>query len=769
MNSEQEKRNSYPVAFILIALFVLQVNGLISYHSLTTDEMAHTVAGIYYLKTGNFQDGFDNPPLLQLLYGLPYAIGGLEFDTIGSEPPIAARYVNLFLGTLLAFSVYLFSMRVHGPRGAILSLFFIVSSPTIIAHSSITTTDIGMTLFLVLFCFALWYAHKQSSFASSALAACFLALAVSAKFTALSFLPFAFFISVLSPHWTERKRNDVLKELLIFVVVVWFVFCLFYKFEGCFSVKSGKYGTWLSYLGIPFPELAVKSFGEKLLLSGSNLPLHYYLGFSRETIRWIYYPTILFFKMPLGSLLFFLYALVCLCLKQWKPSKSHLYILLPALVFYLSMATNRFHDGVRHLIPALVLFYLGLGATLPQMLTKNKSYTYLIALTVILNVLSCQHCYPLYMSTFNWITAVASEAPFPASGADVDYAQDDGVVKKYLLDQRDSEKIFLCPYPSTRPRVGQVLINCSAWALFVSSGPGFRWLEGFQPKRYLGGSWLLYEVTEEMYKKRARDNRGNWAMQWPLFEYLLWEGKIDELFYETEEGLKTFRETGIYRIRALIYANRLHDALQEFDRLEKRYGPYPMSIQRWRYIIYELLGKGQGPRSQQAARALLSLRELEAIRLEKFWQQRTKKENYFQDVKLDEPNVDLRIIRAHLLFEAGKFKEAAEFYKSLGELLRKVPVLAMRSRQCFEYLRWRKKDERKLMTLVFDRVFAAEIPKVALSLNDELHTKYPNDYYVTSGYHWLAGWQRRGLLAITLPRKSIFDSVDAETGRYMRR
>ncbi len=769
MEQLRSKISFWYVAILLVAIFILQVWALLSYHSLTTDEMAHTVAGIYYLKTGNFQDGFANPPLLQLLYGLPYTVGGLDFDTIGSEPPYAARYVNLLLGTLLTVSVFLFSFKLHGPKGALFSLFLVVTSPTIIAHSSITTTDIGMTLFLVLFCFALWQAHKSSSVYYSALAALALAFSIAAKFTALSFLPVAFLLVLLSPLWSNRSKKDVLIELMIFGLVIWFVFCAFYKFSGCFSIKSDHESVLIRYLGIPFPTLAVKSFCEKLELSRSNLPLHFYLGFSRSTIRWLYYPTIPFFKMPLGSLLFFICALVTLCLKRWKLSKDHLYVLLPAIVFYFSMATNRFHDGVRHLIPALVLFYLGMGAAMSQLVDKSRSFLYFICLIVFLNVFVCLHTYPLYMSSFNWLTPLFSSSIFPASGADVDYAQDDKVVEKYVQRLPKEQKIFLCPFPPTRPRVGHVIINCSAWALFIDSGPGYHWLDGINPRQFIGGSWVHFEVTEEFLIKRAQRFPGKWSCQWPLYEYLLAEGRVDDLFLHTGRTVKTFTESGLYRLRALVYADRLGHALQEYDRLERAYGPYPMSVKRWRYLIVELMGKGKGNALEQSARALLSLRELDGYNSRPYWRKRVARVNYFRDVKTDHSSIELRTVRAHVLFEAGQLTEAFEFYKSLGKLTRQVPLLAQRFKHCSAFVSGSNKDERKLVALVYDRTFAADVPEYALAIVNRLHKKYPLDYYVTSGYHWLAGWQRRGLLSVRLPRKSLFDRVKPETQAYQRR
>ena len=162
---------------ILAVVLLLGVHALLAVTSLvrenpTVDEVAHLPAGITYWQTGTFRLYPHNPPLVKLAAALPVVLAHPAMERIYSLPswkqlyPVHAsiahefavenpdRYFELFtLARMVipAFSVlgglvvFLWSRRLYGPWGGLLSLSLWVFCPNVLAHARLVTTDIGAT------------------------------------------------------------------------------------------------------------------------------------------------------------------------------------------------------------------------------------------------------------------------------------------------------------------------------------------------------------------------------------------------------------------------------------------------------------------------------------------------------------------------------------------------------------------------------------------------------------------------------------------------
>ena len=82
---------------LCFCLFVGQGLYLVNWHTLVGDEVIHVVAGVLFWRTGVFEGGFDNPPLLQYLHGLPYELQLSSYELVSTQRPIAARLIYYFL------------------------------------------------------------------------------------------------------------------------------------------------------------------------------------------------------------------------------------------------------------------------------------------------------------------------------------------------------------------------------------------------------------------------------------------------------------------------------------------------------------------------------------------------------------------------------------------------------------------------------------------------------------------------------------------------
>ncbi len=145
------------------------------HHSPAYDETAHLTAGTSYWAEGDFRLQPENGNLPQRWIALPgWLIGGHSFPELDDERwrssdvwSLGDEYFHdrgndlsrlLFegraavavLGVCLCGLIYVWSRRMFGRGGAMLSLILAVFSPTLLAHAGLMTSDTCLVLFLFL-------------------------------------------------------------------------------------------------------------------------------------------------------------------------------------------------------------------------------------------------------------------------------------------------------------------------------------------------------------------------------------------------------------------------------------------------------------------------------------------------------------------------------------------------------------------------------------------------------------------------------------------
>ena len=155
---------------LLWAFFALGMAN-VRHASLTFDEGPHLAVGYATLRTGDFrlQPVHIHPPLANVIAAAPLllqndlpdpaSINGWQVNSLSSitanivwEYPhpahiaTAARTPILLLGVLLAALVFRWTRLIGGQMAGFIALLFYVFDPNIIAHSSLITTDLTITL-----------------------------------------------------------------------------------------------------------------------------------------------------------------------------------------------------------------------------------------------------------------------------------------------------------------------------------------------------------------------------------------------------------------------------------------------------------------------------------------------------------------------------------------------------------------------------------------------------------------------------------------------
>ena len=196
MKSRAVLLESVAVAALLLLFWVMAVTS-VREKSTTFDEVVHITSGYsswtlkdyrFTPKTGVFTQriaaiplllkDLDFPPLdpdrqpnRRLLYIADQFFYGMGNDPGGMLFP--CRAATALLGVVLGAVVYLWSRRLFGTAGALISLTCYVFSPTFLAHGRLATSDLNASLFFLLAAGAFWTVlHRAGVLTVAASALC---------------------------------------------------------------------------------------------------------------------------------------------------------------------------------------------------------------------------------------------------------------------------------------------------------------------------------------------------------------------------------------------------------------------------------------------------------------------------------------------------------------------------------------------------------------------------------------------------------------------
>jgi len=441
--------------------------------SLTFDEGPHIAAGYAYLRTGDLhlQPVHIHPPLANVLAAAPLLlqpdlpdprqIDGWEIaslsavtDTVVWQYPhparmaLAARLPIIGMTLLLAAVVCRWAADLWGPRGGLLALFLLAFDPNIIAHGSLVTTDMAVTLWGTAALFLAARALRCPRGASVAGVGLLLGLALASKVSAISLIPALLVLALLAPLPLRHRLTAALGGLALAALVLWAV----YRFE----VRTVP--------GFPIPLPAATH-----LEIYRSLQEHYRLGHpafllgqNRDHGWWYYFPVAFALKTPLPTLLLALVALIGKpalapqALRRWMP------LAVFPLVYLASTPLSSVNIGYRHLLPVLPFLFVLAGrsgtpvggrafqAKACATLRYVSRFTYYALLSWL--ALGTLQVSPHYLAFFNEL------AGGPAGGyrylvdSNLDWGQNLWQLRDWMREN-GVERVFYAHYSPARPEV----------------------------------------------------------------------------------------------------------------------------------------------------------------------------------------------------------------------------------------------------------------------------------------------------------------------------
>ncbi|NNG02895.1 MAG: hypothetical protein HKM95_02185, partial [Inquilinus sp.] len=389
-------------AFLMLAFGIALIADTYGIFNATTDEPAHIAAGMEFLDRGEYTLERLHPPLARLAVALgPYADGvrSAGRGDVWSEGRhllyeqgsywrtlTLARLGTLPFFILAAALTAIWARGFGGPVAGLAAFAFFVTTPALLAHGGLATTDMAFSsLFLAAVLAGIrWLQEGRAS--SALLLGLSAGLAFMAKFSAGPFLLVGFAILVLvrwriqRRHWTPmsllepRRRSQLAAAALVVLATVWAV----HGFRWSEVPLRSDLTEALAEAGAPVDgaaaESAVRTMVVPMFLSTVPDGLLAVLGYNavgKETFffgEWrtqghpLFYPVTLAVKTPVPLLILGLAGLGLLFRqgirdRDWRPAAPAVFF---SSVFVIAAASN-LNYGVRHILPVIPLLCVGAG------------------------------------------------------------------------------------------------------------------------------------------------------------------------------------------------------------------------------------------------------------------------------------------------------------------------------------------------------------------------------------------------------------------------
>ena len=557
-------RRAWFVAAV-VALAVIGVVRIIATYQVfnqTTDEPAHVATGMEWLQWGSYAFEPLHPPLARVAVALGPYLSGLRLQDHrnlwieGNELLFAnGHYLhNLALARagvlpfflLATFLVWHWTRSRYGDWPALAATFLFTTSPVVLAHAGLATTDMAATATFTWALLAFLNFVEGPTYGRAAILGGAAGLAILSKFSALLFLP-ACAITLLLTHWAMRQRMADTKPVTAAAALLWrrlvavtVLVILLVGWAGYrFSISSaataadrphytidqlvGKSGALhnIAYAVAEAPFIPAPAFFQglaKVRFKESTGHKSYLLGHIRETGWWYFFPVALAVKSTLPFLLLAVVGGIYLAKSAWMGQANWINLapLTAAFTVLIVCLPSHINIGIRHILPIypLLAIIAGVGA---RRIWEGIKPAYLGPIIIVAlfawQIEASVRAHPDYLAYFN---ESASRHPEDILiDSDLDWGQDllrlapalqqlhvNHLAIAYAGSPKlDLNNFGLPPFHVLAPHeraTGWIAISVLPLKTggFGQPDDSYSWLEAYQPVGRAGKSIWLYYVPE---------------------------------------------------------------------------------------------------------------------------------------------------------------------------------------------------------------------------------------------------------------------------------
>ena len=460
-------RDGAVLAAGLALLFVLGLTSLRS-KSAIYDEPVHITAGYAAARFGEVRFNPDHPPLVAtmaaapLLFedvrfpaddpawvmGRPYEVGRrfLYRWNDGDRLLIRGRAVILCLAAALAALVFFWTRALWGSAAAALALLLAVTSPDVLAHGQVVTTDLGATLFIFATVAAFERVTRRVTAGRVVVAGLALGAAFATKFSALILLPVLAALAVVVALRVKDRLRVLAGVLAAMGVVAFVLLWSAYRFRYAASTDPRIEAA------IPWdrlrPEEPVASLVDGLRLT-HLLPEGYLWGFvrffehqeSRSSFLLgersdhgfaAFFPVSFAVKTPLGLL--GLLAVSAVLAARGLRKREDAFLWIPILLYAAVSLTRGINIGHRHLLPLYPFLFVLAGRAAAWAVREwpRRAPAMLVAGLAAWQAGAALWIHPHYLAYFNELAGGPSRGYRVLVDSSLDWGQDLKGLKPYM-------------------------------------------------------------------------------------------------------------------------------------------------------------------------------------------------------------------------------------------------------------------------------------------------------------------------------------------------
>jgi hypothetical protein len=435
------------------------------------DEQNHLARGYALLTTGDPRLSIEHPPLINVLEALP--LGGhfaLPLDDpswasadwyrfadrflwhVNGQPDLMvflARWPVIALTILLIALIGRWAGEIGGPSAALVALGFVALDPNILAHGNLATTDLGITLTVVLAAYAVWHATHQPALRSSIFAGLATGMMLASKSSAPLFwgtFGLLFTFSAISPDLgfkrtvfrAGRRAGLYAVITLIGLLVLWATYA--------FQIAPFHDG------GAPIPMATYWQGLRRVLANVDDGRTSYLLGETRVGGWPLYFPITFVVKTPLPVLILLVAAAVITLIMPRQLITA--FLLLPVGFYGLMVLQSSLNLGYRHLLPMLPFLYIWIGWSVTRLRPGSRGRLVLERVTVGLLIwmaMSTLWIAPHFLAYFNPLGGGPKHGWRVVADSSIDWGQDLKRLADHLSERKIDEPIHLSWFGSSYP------------------------------------------------------------------------------------------------------------------------------------------------------------------------------------------------------------------------------------------------------------------------------------------------------------------------------
>jgi hypothetical protein len=497
------------VAGCLLSLHAV-VLGWIDYtNAPTLDEVAHLAAGIHQWQYFDFSLYKVNPPLVRTIAALPVLLARpkTDWNAINNDPRARsefqvgqdfvkangarsfwlfalARWACIPFSLIGGYVCYRWASELYGGRSGLLALGLWCVCPNILANGAMITPDLAASALGVAACFIFYRWLMQPTWKAAVLAGVLLGAAELTKTTWI-------ILFALWPHlwlaWTITDRaggspnsahlRQVAQLAGILLIAVYLMNCAYgwdhsfqrlgqYEFVSeALNGKSSRVGTGnrfagksVGYLPIPFPQPYVE--GIDVQRGDFERTKWSYRGGVQQLGGWWYwYGYALLFKLPSGSLLLALLAILVTIVSRtysagWRR-ELNLVIPMIAIMTLVSFETG-FSRYLRYVLPCFPFAFIWISKIARAPLCGHVVLGRVVSLLMCWVTISSAAIVPHSLSYFNEVAGGPLHGHAYLLDANIDWGQDLLYLRRWLEAHPEARPLHLAYFGFVDPKVAGI-------------------------------------------------------------------------------------------------------------------------------------------------------------------------------------------------------------------------------------------------------------------------------------------------------------------------